>query len=124
MRTRKKNFIYQSQNIKADFLVFILVILLSLFGLIMIYNASSVSAAQDFGDKYYYLKKQGKWLLVGGVGLIIASFIDYKIWYKLAPVGNALTIFLLVVVFIPGLGISEYGDKRWINMGFFVLQPS
>lgn len=124
MRTRKKNFIYQSQNIKADFLVFILVILLSLFGLIMIYNASSVSAAADFGDKYYYLKEQGKWLFVGSVGLIIASLIDYKIWYKLAPVGIALTIFLLIVVFIPGLGISVYGAKRWINVGFFVLQPA
>lgn len=124
MKTRKKNYIYQSQHIKADLVILGLVLLLSLFGLIMIYNASSVSAVEDFSDKYYYLKEQAKWFAVGSLGLMVASFINYKTWYKLAPAGIAATIVLLLVVFIPGLGISAYGAKRWINMGFFVLQPA
>lgn len=124
MRTRTKNFIYKSQAIKADYLVLIIVLLLCLFGILMIYNASSVAALDDFGDKYYYLKEQAKWFVVGGIGLVIASFIDYKVWYKLSPIGIGITIVLLLLVFIPGFGISAYGAKRWINMGVFVLQPA
>ncbi len=124
MRTRKKNFIYQSQSIKADFVILTLVVVLCLFGIMMIYNASSVAAFADFGDKYYYLKEQAKWLFVGSIGLIIASFVDYKVWYKLSPAGIGITILLLFIVFIPGLSISAYGARRWINMGFFVLQPA
>lgn len=102
----------------------VLVLVMCLFGLMMIYNASSVSALADFGDRYFYLKEQAKWLLVGFIGLVVSSRINYRLWAKLALPGIILTTVLLIGVFLPGIGISAYGAKRWINFGFFVLQPA
>ncbi len=120
----KKHFFFLRQKNKMDFLLLILILLLTFFGLLMIYNASSVSAMNDFGDKFYYFKEQLKWFLIGFVGLTITSVIDYRYWYKLALPLLLLTLFFLIAVFIPGLGVSAYGAKRWLNLGFFVFQPA
>lgn len=122
-RIRKKIFLHK-QSYKIDFTILILVILLCLFGLLIIYDASSVSAFTDFGDKMYYFKEQFKWFIIGLVGLSISSNFDYRRWYKLAVPSLIINLLLLSLVFIPNIGISAYGAKRWINMGIFVIQPA
>lgn len=124
MKSKKRNLLLLNQKNRFDSILLIIVILLSLFGLLMIYNASSVSALSDFGDKMYYIKEQLKWLFIGSAGLIVASLVDYRRWYKLAVPLLFTTLVLLFLVFIPGLGISAYGAKRWLNLGLFVLQPA
>jgi len=109
---------------KADLALLFAVILLTGFGLFMIYDASSYVAFRDFGDKYSYFKDQTTWAILGFIALALVSFFDYKKYYNLALPILIASIILLVVVLIPGLGISALGARRWIDLGFFVLQPS
>lgn len=100
------------------------VVALSFFGLLMVYDASAVVAMKEFGSPLYFLKEQGKWLLVGMVAFITSSRIPYKIWYKLALPLLLISILLLLAVFIPGVGVRALGAHRWISFGIFVLQPA
>lgn len=109
---------------KADFALLIAVLGLTLFGLFMIYDASSYVAFRDFGDKFTYIKDQSFWAILGLGALAVFSFIDYHKYYNLALPILVISIALLVMVFIPGFGVRALGAKRWINFGFFVLQPS
>lgn len=123
MKSKKRVFLH-NQKAHFDYILLILIVILCFFGLLMIYNASSVSALSDFGDKYYYLKEQTKWLIIGLLILGISSQINYKKWYKLAVPLIFVNLILLTMVFIPGLGILAYGSRRWLNMGFFIIQPA
>lgn len=97
---------------------------LCVFGLIAVFNSSAVSAFRDFHDQYHYIKDQGLYLTVGLVGLIIVSTVDYKKWYKFAVPLLFMTILFLIAVFIPGIGVKIMGAKRWINLGFTLIQPT
>lgn len=100
------------------------VIVLSLFGILMVYDSSVAIAIRDFGNQYYYAREQAKWLAVGILTLVVFSVIDYHYWYKIALPMLFGTLVLLVAVFLPGIGIRALGAHRWINFGFFVLQPA
>ena len=101
-----------------------LVILLSLFGLLMIYESSNVSAFRDFGDKYHYVKDQLVWMILGLCAFTFFSFFDYHKLYNISPVILFGTIILLVLVFVPGIGIKALGAHRWIRLGSFNFQPA
>ncbi|MDP3998554.1 MAG: putative lipid II flippase FtsW [bacterium] len=129
MKTRKKRqFKNYSSGLrspkKPDFLFGLIVVFFLIFGVLMVYNASSVSALRDFGDKYYYLKEQLKWLGLGFFSLTFLSFFDYRRLYFLSPFLLISAVILLILVFIPGLGVKAYGASRWLNFRFFSLQPS
>lgn len=100
------------------------VVILSLFGILMVYDSSVAIAIRDFGNQYYYVRDQLKWLVVGFAALTVFSFVDYHYWYKIALPLLLATLVLLLAVFIPGIGIRALGAHRWINFGFFVLQPA
>lgn len=107
-----------------DWWIFILVFLLVGFGLLMIYEASSVAALRTFGDRYHFLREQLKWALVGSVCMICAIFFPYKKLHKLSLPLLLLTIVLLIVVLIPGFSSEVLGAKRWINLFYFQIQPA
>ncbi len=109
---------------KFDIWLLLTVLFLVIFGLMMVYNASVVIAERDFADKYRYVRDQAIFATVGFVLMIIFSFINYHVWQKLALPLLVGTIGLLVAVFIPGFGIKASGASRWLNFGFFVLQPA
>lgn len=94
------------------------------FGLLMVYNSSVALAISDFADPYYYVKVQAKWLILGLIGLLAAAKVDYHRWYNLSVPFLLLVLGLLVLVFLPGIGVSANGAHRWINLGFTVLQPA
>ena len=109
---------------KIDYKLFISVVGLSLFGILMIYSASSYSAALHFGDEYHYVKKQAVALVAGIILAIFASRININLLVKYRFVILGVSLIMLALVFIPGLGVENYGAKRWINLGFTTLQPS
>lgn len=109
---------------KADFALLFAIIILTLFGLFMIYDASSYVAFRDFGDKYTYFKDQTFWAILGFGALSVVSFFDYHRYYNLALPILITSIILLFLVFVPGLGVTALGAKRWIDLGVFVIQPS
>lgn len=109
---------------KFDVILLISIIAMIAFGLLMIYDASSVIAFRDFKDKYHYIKDQLVWALLGFIGLYIAYRFPYKNLYQLALPFLVISLCLLIAVFIPGLGVSALGAHRWINLHFTVLQPT
>lgn len=109
---------------KIDYILLLIVAFLTFFGLLMIYDASSYIAFRDFGDKYYYIKEQSMWVILGFTGLTFFSFYNYRKLYYLSLPALLIAIVLLILVFIPGLGVAALGARRWIDFGFFVLQPA
>ncbi len=109
---------------RSDLTLIAAVIGLTFFGLFMVYEASSYVAFKEFGDKYGYVKDQILWVILGFVALGFASFFDYHKYYNLSLPVLIASIVLLFLVFIPGIGIKALGARRWIDLGFFVLQPS
>lgn len=109
---------------RFDFLLAGVVTVLTGFGLLMIFNSSSVIAYELFGDKYQYFKDQIIWVIIGYLALFFFYYFDYRKLYNLALPLLILSLVLLGMVFIPGVGSSAKGAARWINILSFRLQPS
>ncbi len=124
LTTGNKQLKLLKQRKKWDFWVLIIPLILSLFGILMIYEASNVSAFRDFADKYHYVKDQFNWLFIGLIVLTITSFIEYKKYYFLSVPIIMTAILSLLLVLVPGIGVKALGAKRWINLGSFNFQPS
>ena len=104
--------------------LFFTAIILILFGLIMIYSASSIWAMYKFSDSFKYVKQQGLFILVGIILVLIISKIDYRIYYKNATKIFLICIILLILVLIPGIGSVRNGSRSWFGIGSFGIQPS
>lgn len=109
---------------KSAIFLFLLSLLLSVIGIFILYESSTYSALLSIGDKYYFVKNQAVWFILGVILCLVVSKIDYKNYYKLALPLLLGTLLLLVLVFFPGVGLILKGAHRWINLGFTVLQPS
>lgn len=109
---------------QIDVFLLTIVVILSIFGIFMIYDASSYVAFRDFGDKYHFVKDQFIWFGLGLVGLLFFAKFNYHKLYNLSLPILFIAIVLLVLVFIPGIGVKLLGAKRWINFGAFILQPA
>ena len=111
---------------QIDFVLLAVVVVLCLFGLLMLYDASVVKAAQDYNDKFHFVTQQATFLALGMSGMVVASKIDYHLWRSMAPLLLIGGFVLLLAVFIPGMGVEVLGAKRWLNLGVnsLTLQPS
>ncbi len=97
---------------------------LLILGLIMVGSSSVSIAERKLGEPFYYLWRQS---LFTGVGLLTAFVIvkvPMRIWQELGPALVIVSLLLLVLVFIPGLGRTVNGSTRWIAIGSFNLQAS
>jgi len=109
---------------KPDWVLASAAIALTVFGVIMVYNASVVEAYDLFADKYYFLKLQAIWAGLGLAALVLAAFVPLN-WIKsLAALILGVNVLLLIAVLIPGIGTLSHGARRWINLGSFNLQPT
>ena len=99
-------------------------ILIASLGVIFVYSASRHSAMHQYGDKFFYMKKQLIGVVLGIVAMIFSSKISYKCYKKFYLIFYFVGLFLLLLVFVPGLGKSSYGATRWIGIGGITIQPS
>ncbi|MBQ8534697.1 MAG: putative lipid II flippase FtsW [Bacilli bacterium] len=109
---------------KMDYLLLFSVVILSLFGLMMIYSSSCVWAEYKFNNSYHYVINQFIFFLIGLFIMIIVSKIDYKIYYKYSNMILFICFILLVLVLIPGIGSVRNGSRSWFGIGGFGIQPS
>jgi cell division protein FtsW len=93
-------------------------------GLVMVLSASSVQALRDFGSSWVVFQRQAMWVFIGVVALVVALRIDYRRWQRPAVPLVLVALGLLLVVLVPGLGVSVRGSSRWIGSGQFRIQPS
>ncbi len=110
------------RGIDYTFLFFIM-LLLSI-GLVMLLSASAPPGASKYNDSYYFFKKQLLFVAVGLVGMVVVSKIDYRIYKKYSTLFFGICVVLLILVAIPGVGVSLNGSRRWLQLPGFQLQPS
>lgn len=108
-----------------DYVLLGTVLLLVIFGIVMVASAGIVKSLQDFSDSYYYARHQLIYGALPGLFLLfIAQRFYYRKWAKLAIPLLMITIAATILVFIPSLGMSHGGARRWLTLGFFSFQPS
>ena len=107
-----------------DLYILISVIILSLFGLLMVYSASNVVCEHEFNDPIYYFKRQLMFLILGFVLLFIIYKINIEIIIKYTSLIFIISFILLILVLIPGIGVIRGGARSWIGIGSFSIQPS
>lgn len=116
----------EKKNI-GDVALIAVVALYALFGVVMVYSASSYNAQVLYGDEFYFFRKQLFGYVIGLIAMIGAGFFDYRKLYSVKWVRWVVyfvPIVLLALVFVPGIGVSNYGATRWIGVGPLTVQPS
>ncbi|NNE95734.1 MAG: putative lipid II flippase FtsW [Acidimicrobiales bacterium] len=103
----------------------ILVIGLTLFGLVMVLSATSVSSVHQFDKSpFYTFSRQLRYAVIGAAAFIAGSRFNYRRIKPLAIPAGILSAVLLVAVLIPGVGSSANGSSRWLALGPVVIQPA
>lgn len=109
---------------KVDLVLLLAVIVISIFGIVMVYSASYIWAEYKFNDPFKFVKHQALFFGIGLVVLNIVSKMDYKIYYEKANLILLTSIALLILVIIPGIGTVRNGSRSWFGIGSFGIQPS
>ena len=109
---------------KGDLFFLAAVLLLAGWGVVCVYAASSYNAEVQYGDEFYFFKKQLIGFVLGTAAMAGVSFIPYERLKKIGIPALIVSLVLLALVFIPGLGRSNYGATRWIGIGPITIQPS
>ena len=109
---------------RGDIPLIVCVSLMACFGCLMIYSASSYVGEVQYGDSLYFVKKQLLGVVVGGAAMAFFCFFPYYRLYKFRYAAVVIAAVLLALVFVPGIGVTNYGATRWIGFGSFTIQPS
>lgn len=111
-----------------DYMLLFMTIAIALFGILMIYSASSYTASTSrFGNPYRFVSQQMKGLILGVAGMLVVSNFDYRELYlgkiNWVYLFYGLCLAMQVAVLIPGVGIEHNGARRWLKLGV-EFQPS
>ena len=109
---------------KYDKLLLLAVIAIIIFGIIMIYSASSIWAEYKYQDPFKFVKAQSAFFLLGLLCIFIISKLDINILYKKANLILLISFILLILVLIPGIGSIRNGSRSWFGIGSLGIQPS
>src|SRR5699024_8363717 len=80
--------------------------------------------AMEYDGGSHFFIRQFQWLLIGVLFFIAAALIPYKVYGKLSPVLVFVSLFLLVMVLMPGIGLERNNSQRWIPIGPLIFQPT
>ncbi|MCE2511568.1 MAG: putative lipid II flippase FtsW [Acidimicrobiia bacterium] len=104
--------------------LFLSVISLVMLGLVMALSATAAPSLSGTNSAWSLFKSQATWLGVGVVALLVLLRVDYHHWKRLAPMGLVVSLVLLALTAVPGVGLSANGARRWLGVGSIVFQPS
>ncbi|HRN70847.1 MAG TPA: putative peptidoglycan glycosyltransferase FtsW [Candidatus Woesebacteria bacterium] len=124
MKKRIRSITKSTPGLPISFTLFVLPIILSVIGLIFVFESSSIRALSETGDSFHYLKLQGFRIVFGIIGMFILSYFNYKNLYIISFPFLAFVVLTLLLVLIPGIGTLVNGTRGWINLGFFNMQPT
>jgi len=113
-----------SRRLSYDPILLGAVLLLVGFGLVMVYSASAITAQDKLGDSFHYLKRQATAAGIGLLAMVVAMKLGYRRMARLAYPLLIISIVLLTLVLIPGLGTTAGGAKRWLRFPGVSLQPA
>ena len=112
-----------AKRVGVDKWLFGTVLLLALFGLVMVFSASAVMAKSQFGSPYYFMIRQGIFVLAGLIAMALLMRVDYRLYNNpkvVFPAIGITTLMLLGVFAMAGMN----GAHRWIRFAGITLQPS
>ena len=98
------------------------IVLLHVFGLVMVFSASSVQAIRDSGAGWYYFNRQLLFSFIGFCLLLVILRVDYHWWRRQATALYLGGLFLLALVLAVGAEVN--GSRQWLPLGPFNVQPS
>ena len=119
---RRRGFLVLNKDGYYDYNLLAVVILLTCFGLVMLYSTSAYTAEVRMGDDMFYFGKQAAISAAGIVMMIVISMIDYHILKKFTALLYFAAVVLMMLVLSP-LGVTVNGAKRWLKLGI-QFQPS
>lgn len=106
------------------FLIIWSTIFLCALGLTMVLSSSTVTSLQESGNSYSIFIRQFLFLILGAATAYWAFKVQGAIWLRLAKVSLTISIFILLLPFIPNLGKNINGNRNWIEIAGFTLQPA
>ncbi|MDN5322150.1 MAG: cell division protein FtsW [Clostridia bacterium] len=109
---------------QPDIVLFLTTFLLLSIGVIMVLSASSYHAMLFYDNPYHFLKRQLMWAGLGIISMFFFMNFDYYKTKRLIVTGFIVTLVLLVLVLIPGVGINVKGSSRWLGVGSLTFTPS
>src|SRR5690606_37914783 len=107
----------------AIYLLLLSVAGLTVLGMVMLFSTSAY-ARECHGDIYFFVKRQSAWLVIAMLAAAAAGWIDYSWWKKSWWLFFGVAFVLLLLCFVPPIGLRLNGSSRWINLGFMTFQPS
>jgi cell division protein FtsW len=105
------------------YLLLISVVGLVALGLVMLFSTSAY-AQEAHGDMYYFIKKDVFWLIIGIGVCILGALTDYHLWQRTWKIWFGVSAVLLVLCFVPHIGMKINGSHRWVKLLFMPFQPS
>jgi len=99
-------------------------VILICIGVVMIFSASSIYAWEKYKDSFFFLKRHLSFLVVGLFLTFLVMSIDYRKFRRFAKPLLIFSLFLLVLVLIPGISREVSGARRWFRYKFISFQPS
>ncbi len=109
---------------KTPSVLIAIVLLLLALGIVMLASTSGIKAAALYDDPYFFVKRQAIWMALAGLACWVTAHFNYRYWRYLAPPLFIVSIVLLVLVLVPGIGVKVGGSRRWFHLGYFSFQPS
>ena len=106
-----------------DWVLVMIVLALLVFGLVMLYSASSYEASIKFHNPSYYVVKQLISTVIGLVVMAVVALIPHKFFEKIAILVYLVAVAAMILVKTP-LGLEANGAYRWIDLKFITVQPS
>ncbi|HEV8354163.1 MAG TPA: putative lipid II flippase FtsW [bacterium] len=100
-----------------DYLLLFAVIALVGIGVVMVYSASSIVAADLVGDSAFFFKRQAMWAGAGFAALLVVQRLHYEKLRRITPVLLLIALAALLLVLVPGIGRVAGGARRWISLG-------
>ncbi len=107
----------------AIYALLLTVVALTALGMVMLFSTSAF-AQESHGDIYFFVKRQAFWLTISLLCALIGALVDYHWWKKSWWLFFIISLVLLILCFVPPIGLKINGSCRWIQVGFATFQPS
>ena len=123
MTTLARTHVAARRNVPPfDYILVVATLMVSAIGVIMVYTATRGALLAQGEDPKTFLKKQGLFVVLGGITMVVLAIIDYRRWEGLANLLYWLIVLSLAGVFV--VGSSAQGAARWFSLGPLQIQPS
>ena len=112
------------RKVTPDMWLFGVAVVLLSAGVVMVYSASAIVAADRFQDPYFFLKRQLFWALLGAAAMLVAARVDYRRLERFVLPALIVAGVLLLLALVPPFGQAINGTRRWIRFGLVSFQPA